>query len=80
MSRSNFGKRLIAVCMLGGFVAEFNAGLNAVKERGRDGEKAVTCAAVGDGTNMGVDAEDFLDDDEAGDRPRQDCRRRHRDG
>ena len=48
-------------------VGEFNATLYPVKESGRYGEKAVTRVPVGDGTDVFVDPEDFLDDDEARD-------------
>ena len=51
----------------GRIVAKIDAGLNAVEKRGGDSEKAVACPAIGDGADVGVDAEDFLKNDEAGD-------------
>jgi hypothetical protein len=50
------------------FIGQFDTSLDAVEQRGGNGEKTILRVAVGNGTNMTVDAEDFLDDDEAGDR------------
>ncbi len=51
----------------GRIVTEFDAGLDAVEERGGDGEESVARPAISDGADVGVDAEDFLKNDEAGD-------------
>ena len=56
-----------AFLCVGTVVGEFNATLDAVKESRGYGEKAVMRISVGDGTDMFVDAENFLDDDKAGD-------------
>ena len=51
----------------GAVVGKFDIAFDAIEEGGSDGEKSVARVAVGDGADVLVDAEDFLDDDEAGD-------------
>ncbi len=50
----------------GRIVTELDTGTDAVKERGGDGKEAVARPAVGNGSDVGVDPENLLHDDEAG--------------
>ncbi|SPE30693.1 hypothetical protein SBA5_80062 [Candidatus Sulfotelmatomonas gaucii] len=63
----DFGDQAHGGLHVGAFVAELNAGLDAIKERGCDAQEAVVREAVGNGANVSIDAEDFLNDHEPGD-------------
>jgi hypothetical protein len=51
---------------IGGVVFEFDAGLNAVEERGSHGGETLAGVIIDERTDVAVDAEDFLDDDDGG--------------
>ncbi len=51
---------------VGGIVVEFDAWLHAVEESGGKGVKAFAGVEVDDGTDVAVDAENLLDDDDGG--------------
>src|SRR5580658_9721633 len=52
---------------IGAFVRELDARFDAVKEGWSDGEEAVFRVAVCHGTDVGVDAENFLNDNQPSD-------------
>jgi hypothetical protein len=66
--RIEFGYETHRGLHIGSFVAEFDAGADTVEDGGRDDKEAIPRPAIGHGTNVSIHAEDFLDDDQAGDR------------
>jgi hypothetical protein len=61
---ANLFDDLHATSDVGGVVVELNAGLHAIEEAGSQGDEALGGVVVDDGTNVAVDAEDFLNDDD----------------
>jgi hypothetical protein len=52
---------------IGSFITQLDTRLEAIEKRRRNSEKSVVRPAIGHGANVGVDAEDFLHNDQAGD-------------
>ena len=57
-----------AFLCVGAVVGKFDIALNTIEESGCHGEKSIARIPIGHRTDVLVDAEDLLDDDEPGDR------------